>query len=82
MITLYTKDNCVQCKATERLLKQLGIKYLEINIEHNEKVRERLKSMNIKQMPALFRDGKFLFSGFQPSEVKKLVNDIDNYMPM
>lgn len=72
MITLYTKDNCVQCKASERLLKQLGIKYLEINIEHNEKVRERLKSMNIKQMPALFRDGKFLFSGFQPSEVKKL----------
>lgn len=72
MITLYTKDNCVQCKATERLLKQLGIEYLEINIEHNEKVRERLKSMNIKQTPALFRDGKFLFSGFQPSRVKKL----------
>ena len=45
MITLYTKDNCIQCKATERLLKQLGIEYLEINIEHNEKVRERLKSM-------------------------------------
>jgi len=82
MITLYTKDNCVQCKASERLLKQLGIEYLEINIEHNEKVRERLKSINIKQTPALFRDGKFLFSGFQPSEVKKLVNDIDNYMPM
>jgi len=31
-----------------------------------------LKSMNIKQTPALFRDGKFLFSGFQPSRVKKL----------
>lgn len=72
MITLYMKDNCVQCKATERLLKQLGIKYLEINIEHNEKVRERLKSMDIKQVPALFRDGKFLFSGFRPDEVKKL----------
>jgi len=72
MITLYTKDNCIQCKASERLLKQLGIKYLEINTEHNEKVRERLKSMGIRQMPALFRDGKFLFSGFQPSEVKKL----------
>lgn len=72
MITLYTKDNCVQCKATERLLKQLNIKYLEINIEHNEKVRERLKSMDIKQMPALFRNGKFLFSGFRPDEVKKL----------
>lgn len=72
MITLYTKDNCVQCKATERLLKQLNIKYLEINIEHNEKVRERLKSMDIKQTPALFRNGKFLFSGFRPDEVKKL----------
>lgn len=72
MITVYTKDNCVQCKMTKNLLKNKDIKYMEINIEDNDVVRSRLKKQGIKQMPAVFKGAKFLFSGFQPSEVNKL----------
>lgn len=72
MITVYTKNDCVQCKMTKNLLKNKNIKYMEINVEDNDSVRNRLKEQGIKQMPAVFEGSNFLFSGFQPSEVNKI----------
>ena len=38
-VTVYTKDNCQQCAATERALTRVGVDYREIKI--NEAVRFR-----------------------------------------
>lgn len=38
-ITLFSKNNCMQCKMTKKFLEQNGADYQEINIdEHPEKL--------------------------------------------
>lgn len=71
MITVYTKDNCVQCKMTKQLMNQLGIKYMEINIENNNKIRERLIGLGMKSTPVVYTGSEY-FSGFQPDEIRRL----------
>ena len=53
-VTVYTKDNCQQCAATERALNRIGLDYREIKI--NEAVR-------IGQ-PHFVKDTNFLRSVF------------------
>ncbi len=36
-VTVYTKDNCQQCAATERALNRIGLDYREIKIRPGKK---------------------------------------------
>lgn len=72
MVTVYTKTNCPQCRMTEKLLDKMHIDYMNINIDENDSVRQRLRNKNIKSTPAVFKGGKFLFNGFKPDEIRKL----------
>lgn len=70
MLTLYTKDNCVQCKMTKAVLNQYRIPYQERNIS-NPEYKTFLLNQNITSMPALFKDNNFLWTGFRPDKIKQ-----------
>ncbi|HEQ0920199.1 TPA: glutaredoxin-like protein NrdH [Streptococcus pyogenes] len=72
MITVYSKNNCMQCKMTKKFLEQHGANFQEINIdEHPEKV-DYVKSLGFTSAPVIEAD-KLVFSGFQPAKLKELI---------
>lgn len=72
MITLYSKNNCMQCKMTKKFLEQHGANFQEINIdEHPEKV-DYVKSLGFTSAPVIEADN-LVFSGFQPAKLKELI---------
>lgn len=72
MITVYSKNNCMQCKMTKKFLEQHGANFQEINIdEHPEKV-EYVKNLGFTSAPVIEADN-LVFSGFQPAKLKELI---------
>ncbi|TWS95508.1 MULTISPECIES: glutaredoxin-like protein NrdH [unclassified Streptococcus] len=71
-ITVFSKNNCMQCKMTKRFLEEAGADFEEINIEeHPEKV-DYVKSLGFTAAPVI-ESGDVVFSGFQPEKLKTLL---------
>jgi glutaredoxin-like protein NrdH len=70
-IKVYTKENCPQCKMTKKVLDDLGIKYVEIDVEDNEIALEHLSDMGFQSLPVV-EFGNEAFSGFQPNKLEEL----------
>lgn len=71
-ILLYTKNNCVRCKMTKKVLSTMKINFKEINISQHDKTRKMLVEKGYKQTPVVAINGKLSFSGFRPDLLKKL----------
>ncbi|CAK1223581.1 MULTISPECIES: glutaredoxin-like protein NrdH [Fructobacillus] len=71
-VTVFTKNNCVQCKMTKRYLDNMGVGYEEINIEEQPEYLAQLKDAGFKQTPVVQIAGQEAFSGFQPDALKSL----------
>ncbi|AUC25258.1 glutaredoxin-like protein NrdH [Streptococcus uberis] len=72
MITVYSKNNCMQCKMTKKFLEQNGADFQEINIdEHPEKI-DYVKSLGFTSAPVIESDN-LVFSGFQPAKLKEII---------
>ncbi|MCK1214351.1 glutaredoxin-like protein NrdH [Streptococcus uberis] len=72
MITVYSKNNCMQCKMTKKFLEQNGVDFQEINIdEHPEKI-DYVKSLGFTSAPVIESDN-LVFSGFQPAKLKEII---------
>ncbi|VTS31360.1 glutaredoxin-like protein [Streptococcus pseudoporcinus] len=72
MITLYSKNNCMQCKMTKKFLEQNGASFQEINIdEHPEKI-DYVKSLGFTAAPVIESE-QMVFSGFQPVKLKEII---------
>lgn len=71
-ITLFSKNNCMQCKMTKKFLEQNGAEFEEINIdEHPEKI-DYVKGLGFTAAPVI-EAGDITFSGFQPSKLKEII---------
>lgn len=71
-ITLFSKNNCMQCKMTKKFLDREGANYQEINIdEHPEKI-DYVKNLGFSSAPVI-EAGEIVFSGFQPAKLKEIV---------
>lgn len=71
-ITVFSKNNCMQCKMTKKFLEQNGAEFEEINIdEHPEKV-DYVKSLGFTSAPVI-EAGDLVFSGFQPAKLKEII---------
>jgi glutaredoxin-like protein NrdH len=71
---VYSKNNCVQCAYTKKLLTEYGIKFEERNIDENEEFYAQAKSLGYQQAPVVVA-GVESWSGFQPDKLAKLVSD-------
>ena len=65
-ITVYTKNQCVQCQMSKNVLNDLGISYTEKNVDTNEKFMDEAKATGYTSMPIVVKDGIVIASGFMP----------------
>ena len=71
-ITVYTKNQCVQCQMSKYVLNDLGISYTEKNVDTNEKFMDEAKATGYKSMPIILKDGQVIASGFMPDVLNQL----------
>lgn len=65
-VKLYTSNNCPACEAAKRWLKENGIEFVEINLNHNEDEAFRLAQMGLLSVPVIEVNGNFI-AGFSQS---------------
>lgn len=73
MVTIYSKNNCMQCKLTKLFLNNNNIKFNEINVDEDKNALENLKSQGLKQLPIVKLNNELIASGFQPNKLKVLI---------
>lgn len=70
-MVVYTKNNCMACRATKKLLKTQNIQYVEINIDTDSIARQELVNDGWKTMPVI-KTKETSWSGFQPDRIRNL----------
>lgn len=74
MITVFSKNNCMQCKMTKRYLEAHNISFEEINIDdHPEKI-PWLKKQGFKSLPVVIKENTEAIVGFSPDRLKALAS--------
>ena len=53
MVTVYSKNNCVQCKMTKRFLEQHQLDFMEINLDEQPEFIEHVKSLGFSAAPVI-----------------------------
>ncbi|MFU2204094.1 glutaredoxin-like protein NrdH [Streptococcus hyovaginalis] len=71
-ITIFSKNNCMQCKMTKKFLEKEGAEFVEINIDEQPEQVEYVKSLGFATAPVI-QAGDMVFSGFQPAKLKEIV---------
>lgn len=71
-ITIFSKNNCMQCKMTKKFLEQHGAEFEEINIDDVPEKVDYVKSLGFTSAPVI-EAGEVVFSGFQPAKLKTLI---------
>jgi len=73
MTTVYTKNNCVQCDATKRMMDKLGVEYDTVNISDNPEELDKLIEMGYRAAPVVVA-GDESWAGFQPEKITALAS--------
>lgn len=71
-ITIFSKNNCMQCKMTKKLLDKEGADYQEINIDERPEMIDYVKDLGFSAAPVV-KAGDIIFSGFQPAKLKEII---------
>ncbi|MGO3732488.1 MAG: glutaredoxin-like protein NrdH [Vagococcus sp.] len=72
-ITLYTKDNCPQCKMTKKFLADKHVNFEEINIDAEPQYIDTLKDKGFQSVPVITTaDSNVTIVGFRPDQLRTL----------
>lgn len=71
-IIIFSKNNCMQCKMTKKLLDKEGADYQEINIDERPDMIDYVKDLGFSAVPVV-KAGDIIFSGFQPAKLKEII---------
>ncbi|URQ60083.1 glutaredoxin-like protein NrdH [Pantoea alhagi] len=71
LITIYIKNNCMQCTATKNMMDKLGLTWQLINLDDEPDAIENLKALGYRQLPVVMADGEH-WSGFRPDKLMRL----------
>jgi glutaredoxin-like protein NrdH len=71
MTIVYTKNNCVQCDMTKRLMDKIGVEYDTVNISENPEELERLIQLGYRSAPVVVTDNDS-WAGFNPDKIGEL----------
>lgn len=71
-VTIFSKNNCMQCKMTKKLLDKEGADYQEINIDERPDMIDYVKDLGFSAVPVV-KAGDIIFSGFQPAKLKEII---------
>lgn len=62
---LYSSNYCPYCTRAKNLLQQMGIAYEEIDLTHNEQLKQKIiQQTGQRTVPQIFIDDKFI-GGYQ-----------------
>ena len=70
-ITIYTKNDCVQCHATKRIMESRGFAFEIVNVEHDPDAAYMLREQGFRQLPVVIA-GETRWSGFRPDMINRL----------
>ncbi|EKY3233786.1 glutaredoxin-like protein NrdH [Cronobacter malonaticus] len=73
-ITIYTRNDCVQCHATKRALESRGIVFDTINLDEQPEAIDTLRAQGFRQLPVVMADS-LSWSGFRPDMINRLRAD-------
>ncbi|MGT2925775.1 glutaredoxin-like protein NrdH [Streptococcus cuniculipharyngis] len=71
-VTVFSKNNCVQCKMTKKFLDDKNLSYREINLDEEPQYIDYVKNLGFTAAPVI-EAGDLVFSGFQPDKLKELL---------
>lgn len=75
MITIYSKDNCPNCKAVADLCESKGFNYevLKLDVDYKKEDLLTLCPVPVRSVPQIFQDGEYLgdFTKFKQKFVDK-----------
>lgn len=72
-ITLFSKNNCMQCKMTKKFLEKEGADFEEINIDEQPEKIDYVKSLGFTAAPVI-EAGDIIFQVFNRLNLKKSFN--------
>jgi len=75
-ITVYSKDDCVQCDRTKKWLHKNDILFNEINLDHSPADLEAVKALGFMTAPVVIvstgdPETDLMWGGFVPDNLKK-----------
>lgn len=70
-ITIYTRDDCVQCHATKRAMESRGFAFELVNIDQDPCAADSLRAQGFRSLPVVFA-GEESWSGFRPDMINRL----------
>ncbi|KNC89186.1 glutaredoxin-like protein NrdH [Trabulsiella odontotermitis] len=73
-ITIYTRNDCVQCHATKRAMESRGFEFEMVNVDLDPEAVDTLRSQGFRQLPVVVA-GETSWSGFRPDMINRLRPD-------
>jgi glutaredoxin-like protein NrdH len=73
-IEVYTKPGCVQCRATERELRQRGLVFEAIDLSVDDAALDRMTALGHRQAPVVVANGTH-WSGYRPDLLAGLARE-------
>ena len=70
-ITIYTRNDCVQCHATKRAMESRGYTFELINLDNDPQAVEALRAQGFRHLPVVITDS-LSWSGFRPDMINRL----------
>lgn len=71
MVTVLSKNQCVQCDMTKRELKKRGVEFEEKRMDLDDSLLEQAKEMGYLQAPVVIAPDGTHWSGFRPDLIAK-----------
>lgn len=71
-ITVFSKNNCMQCRMTKKFLEENKVDFIEINLDEQPEKIDYVKSLGVTSAP-IIEAGDVVFSGFQPTKLKEII---------
>lgn len=71
MILVLSQQNCQPCRATERHLDRLGVKYVKVDVVASPALQSVARALGHQQTPVVIADGEH-WSGYRPARLDKL----------
>ncbi|GAX03249.1 glutaredoxin [Secundilactobacillus pentosiphilus] len=70
-VTIYSRNNCMQCKMTKRFLTEHHVDFIEHNINESPQYVDYLKDRGFQSLPVI-ETADTQFSGFRPDKLQQL----------
>ncbi len=75
MITVYSKPNCVQCRATKRALDNLGVNYGDIDVATDAEALAHIQGLGYRQVPVVETVDAH-WAGYRPDRIAAAAAEI------